>query len=58
MMKPKEIIKEIDPDYHRCMWCGQLFHVDDMIISRLKSPEETITIYTCKDEKCKEEHKI
>ena len=53
----EEIIKELDPDYHRCIWGGKIFHVSDMIFTKMRSPKEIFTIYSCKDEKCIEEHK-
>ena len=56
-MKTVELIKEIDPDYGRCCWCGQLFLISDMIFTTHTTPEDTTTIYSCKDEKCIEEHK-
>jgi len=25
-MEAKDIIKELDPEYERCRWCGRLLH--------------------------------
>ena len=30
-MNAKELIKEIDPDYHKCYRCKRYFHIDKLV---------------------------
>jgi len=47
-MNTKDIIKEIDPEYHRCRWCRRLIHETRLLIG-IDPSDNTPEYFCCVD---------
>ena len=54
----ESIIKELDPDFQKCFWCNEIFHISTLAAVQMASPKGKHMAYSCNTIKCMRESSI